>query len=359
MEREGIPGRGHGCLRCGSEDVEVRRPGLVEGLGDWLRSGGRWRPASQRCRRCGDVSAAGSAGYLVRAPGWWAVPARLAGVVRRRRSRVPVPRTYVLAAAAGAILGAVAQLVLGWPWWLVAAGVVAAVWLGFLSSAFWGGGGDRPLATEALMVVDPRRGLLRALQAMEAQFRAAPLPLYGLAGSWAGPRHLGGYGQRRAARGGSPVVTSMSLAHGDPLAGHGPQLRVEVRAGFEGPQGPAPEPEAELRELLADDLRWSAAITAGQGAGPVPWAAPGGGGGETSWSEVSIPVDGHPVAFAWLAEGRHWVAHAELEGHRTLVLFARDLPADRVALVRVTDVEPYLEGTRRIEQARAREGGRS
>ena len=68
-------------------------------------------------------------------------------------------------------------------------------------------------------------------------------------------------------------------------------------------------------------------------------------------------VDGRPVAFAWLAEGRHWVAHAELED-RTLVLSARDLPLDQVALVRVTDVEPYLDGTRRLEQARARHLGR-
>jgi hypothetical protein len=53
------------------------------------------------------------------------------------------------------VLGVVLQVLLGWPWWLVAAGVVVVVWLLFLSSAFWGGSPGRPLATEALLVVDP------------------------------------------------------------------------------------------------------------------------------------------------------------------------------------------------------------
>jgi hypothetical protein len=278
----------------------------------------------------------------------WAVPVRLAGVLRRRRRRVPSPATYLLAAAAGTVLGAVAQLVLGWPWWLVAAGTVTAVWLVFLASAFGGGAGGRPLATEALLVVDPARGLRRQHEAMEARFRAAPLPLYGLPDSWAGRRHLGGYGERRAAEGGRPVVTSMSLAHGDPLAGDGPELRVEVRAG---PEGPAVVPDAELRAYLADDLQWNAAVAERRGVGPAPLAAgAAGAAGEAAWSEVTIPVDGEPVAFAWLAEGRHWVAYAPLED-RTLVLSARDVPVNQVALVRVTDVEPYLDGTRQLDAA--------
>jgi hypothetical protein len=61
------------------------------------------------------------------------------------------------------------------------------------------------------------------------------------------------------------------------------------------------------------------------------------------------------VAFAWLAAGRHWVAHAELEG-RALVLAARDLPVEQVALVPIIDVEPYVEGTRLLEETRAGPG---
>ena len=66
-------------------------------------------------------------------------------------------------------------------------------------------------------------------------------------------------------------------------------------------------------------------------------------------------MDGQPVTFDLLAEGRHWVALAELEG-RALVLQARDLAPEQVELVRVTDVEPYVDGAERLEEARARRG---
>jgi len=36
------------CMESGARDVEITRPGWAEGLGDWLRSGGRWRPAHGR-----------------------------------------------------------------------------------------------------------------------------------------------------------------------------------------------------------------------------------------------------------------------------------------------------------------------
>ena len=71
------------------------------------------------------------------------------------------------------------------------------------------------------------------------------------------------------------------------------------------------------------------------------------------WSQVTIPVDGRPVAFQWLAEGRHWVARAELED-RTLTLRARDRPVGSVELFRVTDLEPYIQGQRRLQEAWAR-----
>ena len=160
---------------------------------------------------------------------------------------------------------------------------------------------------------------------MAERFRAAPFPLYGLPASWTGPRHLGGMGSRQA-RGQPRVVTSLTLAHGDPAAGHGPELRVEVRSD---PDDPGAGPE--LRQALAVDLRWAAASLEDREADPI-------------WSAVPIPVDGQPVTFDLLAEGRHWVAMAELEG-RVVVLQARDLAPEQVELVRVTDVEPYVDGT--------------
>jgi hypothetical protein len=74
---------------------------------------------------------------------------------------------------------------------------------------------------------------------------------------------------------------------------------------------------------------------------------------DAAWSPVTIVVDGRPVAFARLAEGRYWVAQGELEG-RTLTLHARDLPVESVELVEVTDLEPYIQGRRRLEAAWAR-----
>ena len=68
---------------------------------------------------------------------------------------------------------------------------------------------------------------------------------------------------------------------------------------------------------------------------------------------MTIPVDGRPVGLRWLAAGRHRVARAELDD-RTLTLRGRDLPVQSVELVRVTDLEPYLEGQRRLQEAWAR-----
>jgi hypothetical protein len=51
-------------------------------------------------------------------------------------------------------------------------------------------------------------------------------------------------------------------------------------------------------------------------------------------------VDGEPVSFEVLADGRRWVAQGEV-GALVLTLEARDLPPAEVELVRVTDLAPY------------------
>jgi hypothetical protein len=58
---------------------------------------------------------------------------------------------------------------------------------------------------------------------------------------------------------------------------------------------------------------------------------------------VEILVDGEPVTFEVLGDGRRWVAQGEY-GDLVVTLEARDLPLAQVRLVRVTDVEPYLGG---------------
>jgi hypothetical protein len=264
----------------------------------------------------------------------------------------PVPATYLAAAVVGAGLGVAAQLLFGWPWWLLAAAVVAAVWLLFASTALWAAGGsDQPLASDLLRVVRPHRAIERGHEQEVERFRAAPFPLYGLPAAWAGPRYLGGW-EGSWARGQRPVTTALSLAHGEPRTEEGPQLRVEVRTEHV---------DTELgmtvrggsRGDLAEELWLQAAPRAHDPAEHFDQLAAARRRPDPTWSQVTIPVDGRPVGFWWLAEGRHWVARAELD-NRTLTLHARDLPVQAVELVRVLDLEPYVQGQRRLQEAWAR-----
>jgi hypothetical protein len=110
---------------------------------------------------------------------------------------------------------------------------------------------------------------------------------------------------------------------------------------------------SESRRGLAEELWWEAAPAAHDLAEHFDQIAGARRRPDPAWSQVTILVDGRPVAFEWLAEGRHWVARAELD-ERTLTLHGRDLPVESVELVRVTDPEPYIEGTCRLEQVWAR-----
>jgi hypothetical protein len=148
------------------------------------------------------------------------------------------------------------------------------------------------------------------------------------------------------------VTTALSLGHGDPLAEEGPQLRVEVRAEHLEPEL-GTTMRVQSRRQLAEDLWLAAAPPAYDPAEHFVQLAAVRRRPDPAWSLVTIPVDGRPVGFWWLAEGRHWVARAELD-NRTLTLYARDLPVESVALVRVTDLEPYVEGRRRLQEGWAR-----
>jgi hypothetical protein len=340
-------------MECGARDFEVTRPGWAEGLGDWLRFGGRWRRPRRVCRRCGEASDSRSHGTLgaVRR-GWWSLPIQLVQVLRGRRTMIPVPATYLVAAVAGVALGVAAQLVLGWPWWLVAAGVVAAVWLFFFSTAVWGAGGPgQSLATDLLRVVRPRQAIERDHRQEAERFRAAPFPLYGLPSAWPGARHLGGW-EGGWDRGQRPVTTALSLGHGDPLADQGPQLQVEVRVEHIDTEQMMTV-RVQSRRDLAEELWLQAVTPAHDLAEQVDQLVAARRRPDPAWSRVTIPVDGRLVGFAWLGEGRHWVARAELDDH-TLTVHARDLPVESVQLVRVPDLEPYIQGQRRLHEVWAR-----
>jgi hypothetical protein len=335
------------CMECGARDAAVTRPGWVEGLLDWLRFGGPWRPPRRTCRRCGHVSDARSVAWLAAARRrWWSVPAGLVRTLRGRRRMVPVPATYLAATVSAAVLGVAAELLLGWRWWLVAAALLVAVWLFFTSTAFWGAGGsDQPLATDLLRVVRPHKAIERDHRREVERFRAAPFPLYGLPPGWPGGRYLGGW-EGGWAKGQRPVTTALSLAHGDPLTDQGPELRVETRVEHVDTEQ-FMTVRLQSRRNLAEELRLRAAPPAHDLAEHVERLAAARRRPDQAWSRVTIPVDGRPVAFDWLAEGRHWVARAELEDC-TLTLHGRDLPVESVELVRVAELEPYIQGQRRL-----------
>jgi len=63
-----------------------------------------------------------------------------------------------------------------------------------------------------------------------------------------------------------------------------------------------------------------------------------------------VLVDDRPVEFEWLAEGRGWVARGETEDV-LVTIEARDFPIDTVELVRIADVQRYIEGARQLRAA--------
>jgi hypothetical protein len=149
-----------------------------------------------------------------------------------------------------------------------------------------------------------------------------------------------------------PVTTALSLGHGDPLTDQGPQLRVEVRVERVDAEQ-VPTVSSESRRHLAEDLWLAAASQAPDAAERWERIVGARRRPDPTWSQVTIPVDGRLVDFEWPGEGRHWVARAELDD-RTLTLHGRDLPVESVELVRVSELEPYIQGQRRLQEAWAR-----
>lgn len=68
---------------------------------------------------------------------------------------------------------------------------------------------------------------------------------------------------------------------------------------------------------------------------------------ELPWEVARIPVDGEPVELRWMGEHEEWIAWAMMNG-LILTLHARRLPLGQVELVRITDVGPYIEGSRQL-----------
>jgi hypothetical protein len=188
-----------------------------------------------------------------------------------------------------------------------------------------------------------REKAARDRRRMEARFRRAPFPLYGLPFSWEGGRFLGGAGWGGVR--GRVRTHHLSLVHGVLIEGEGPILVVET-ALPEEPGGGDP-----LR-ILGEDLwrgrandvpeavellrrRWPHPHVAELS--PLP-----------SRTKHVISVEGRPEAFDVLSQPDRWVARARVEGF-DVTLEGVTFPPEGVSLVRITDITPYILGTRLFE----------
>lgn len=153
-------------------------------------------------------------------------------------------------------------------------------------------------------------------------------------------------------------LVKVGLVHGDWFGGP----LVHVFTVSDGPGGAGvPEAWAVLADLLAAErqrLRAVGAVATGAPSEPET--------GTAAEAEGELLVDGAPVAAALRREGALWVARLRPPGGRVLVVVtAREVPPEEVALGVVTDLRPYAEGrqallneltVRRAERAKRQEG---
>jgi hypothetical protein len=248
---------------------------------------------------------------------------------------IPAPWIYFAAVGLGVAVGVALDAWVGWPWWAGTLAVVAAVWLFFLSSAFTGPDRGDGLGSELLDVVNPGGTLARRARREAQLIRASPFPIYGLDASWSGLRGLGGVGWR------GRYLTSVELTHGDPI--RGPWVRIETALGqrehhdlheietvlWHRMRQPPPEVPPEIAE---------------------DWTSHGARHRQpkSQWTKASIPVDGELIEFDWLNEKTDWAARV-LIGPLVVTVHAHRVPIESVRLAVLTDVEPYVEGSRRFD----------
>lgn len=198
------------------------------------------------------------------------------------------------------------------------------------------------------MVLAPGRAAKRMNHETEESFRSLPFPLYGLPPTWRGARFIGGHG--RSGR----IITSASLGHADrsPLDPEVSELRVKVTPSPEHTSRHGDEfthwlahataPDPPLDATPEEIARWHIQIERAARALM-----------QEVWRDVEIPVDGAPRAFRLLERKQAWIACGRVEDH-DVRLEARRFAHARLELVTVTDVEPYIDGGRRLREESAR-----
>jgi len=257
------------------------------------------------------------------------------------RPNVFITVVWLIPAILGAALGTVGWLVSGWPWWPPVG--AAVLWVtAFLLPLYWPGfrATRWSLLTELLLVVWPRRGTSRLRAEEERRFRRASIPLYGLPAGFSGERQLAATGTGGSWLHGF-VGRRLSLGHGDPhrLPG-GTWLIVETASAH-----PATA-DAARRKRMAERL-WNLRLVASRDLDELRRVrAEIANRPDPAWSTTAFEVDATPVVFESLADGECWAAWA-VHDDVVLSLLASRMPVESVALARITDIEPYIDGSRR------------
>lgn len=230
--------------------------------------------------------------YSAREQTRWGIPGRLWRVLRRRRVVELRPLVFLIALAAGSVIGLVLQLTLGVWWWLPAIALFVALLLLEATSAFWGGrrfGGRSSLRVDLLRSINPEKGAAAMRRENRERMLASGLPLIAPP-AWNGRVAFGGWGTQNG------TMTHLSIncfeiEHGEP---HPPALTMTAidKTAVD---------EDRLRRRLLRPL--------------VDELAP-----EPTWSAVSVSIDGREYsahhaesgdrACRYLAFGEHWLSIA-------------------------------------------------
>jgi hypothetical protein len=340
------------CPQCGAEDWQVDELGSFARAWSWLQGGRPVLRVRLTCRRCGFTQVLGHSGGSMyqlaelRETSWWGAPIRIVRALLRARTMIPSPLIYLMAAVLGIGLGVALDRIIDWPWWSVVLGSVAVVWIVFLATAFGPASRRRlpPIRTRIRDAIDPMGMFDRLERRQEQVFRDRPFTIFGLDPSWEGPRLIGEVSSGWQV--GAGDVSELELVHGDVSHPSGTFVRVSSSPSSIGePRDRRRELAEQLwfeveppppRESLERLIEWEDVRERDHRHRPTP-----------AFEAIELPVDGGPISFSFLLEQNGWVALGSKEDV-TISIIARNAGIDDVRLVTIRDVEPYIEGRRRL-----------
>lgn len=322
------------CPECGGDPVIATSPRVWTRISRWLTLGKGAGP-TLTCE-AGHTWRAGSFAALTlrhpsRAGKWLRLPLQLFRRARHARTMTPVPVTYLMAAVVGVLLGAAADLTTDFPWWVVAVGFVGAVWVFFMSTAFWGP--HRLRRIDVLRMVNPERARAEERAALETAVRTGELPAYAVAG-WRGS--LGGWG------GGHHDLRSITLRFVDD-SNERRWIEVETVSGSRlGPVGLRKEHLAENLVGRIPDVPQFDRIDE-----QFIWHRKREHEYEEllrnlAWLPATLVVDGSDVD-AEVARVDDGIAVYAPHGQVVIEVMARNVELDNFTLVAVTNLAPFFD----------------